>query len=111
MGDDITPPHSPRLSECALHSHVATDQVGSPDSATTIASLSPAPTTVASNNHLVAEHDLALEEDFLRLLLASTTKAVQSKIRERERERGEIPLKAWPAEWPVYWEGAGLGSW
>jgi hypothetical protein len=53
---------------------------------------------------------LALEDEFVRLLLASAA----AKVADQEHKRAveaETPFKPWPADWPMYWEGAGLGAW
>jgi hypothetical protein len=77
---------------------------------TTVASSTPV--GIVTPPHLpptpVTSEYLALEDDFVRLLIAS---AARVKQENKDDYPSEIPLAPWPKEWPMYWEGAGLGAW
>jgi len=106
----LHPPLLPNISPGASITSLA--GLARPESQSTIVSTSPAPTVTPPrpSSLSVSADYLALEEEFVRLLLSSAAKAVKQTEAEQHPST-EIPLQPWPKEWPVYWEGAGLGAW
>ncbi|RSH77287.1 uncharacterized protein EHS24_003597 [Apiotrichum porosum] len=69
--------------------------------------------------HRTPTLELALEDEFVRLVVRSasvhhiSTSASKIVNAATITTTSSVPDVAprWPTEWPVYWEGAGLGSW